>query len=110
MNSKKIVKFLKQQQPRGYRKRELFSAFNLPKKEYIKFRKTLKGLIVRGEIIKGGGGRLTVPDEDSMFIGILEISKIKKGYVVHEKIGNVDVGGGYLSGALAGDTVRVQII
>ncbi len=110
MNSKKIIKFLKQQHPRGYRKRELFSAFNLPKKEYIKFRKTLKGLIGRGEIIKGGGGRLTVPDENSMLTGMLEISKIKKGYVFHEKYGNVDVGGGFLNGALSGDTVSVQIL
>ena len=110
MNSKKIVKFLKQQHPRNYRKRELFSAFNLPKKDYIKFRKILKGLIARGEIIKSSGGRLTVPDEDSMFTGTLQLSKIKKGYVSHEKLGNVDVGGGYIYGALAGDTVRVQIL
>ena len=110
MNSKKIIKFLKEQHPRGYRKRELFTAFNLPKNEYIKFRKTLKGLITRGEIIKGGGGRLTVPDENSMFTGSLNISKIKKGYVFHQKIGNVDVGGGFLNGALAGDTVSVQIL
>ena len=110
MNSKKIVKFLKQQHPRTYRKRELFAAFNLPKKDYIKFRKKKKNLIGRGEIIKGGGGRLTAPQEDSVFTGTLEISKIKKGYIVNPKIGNVDVGGGYLSGALAGDTVRVQVL
>ena len=110
MNSKKIIKFLKQQHPRGYRKRELFATFNLPKKEYIKFRKTLKGLISRGEIIKGGGGRLTIPDENSMFTGILSISKIKNGYIPHENFGNVDVGGGFLNGALAGDTVNVQIL
>ena len=65
---------------------------------------------MRGEVIKGGGGRLTVPDEDSMYIGTLEISKIKKGYIVHGKLGNVDVGGGYLLGALSGDTVRVQVL
>ena len=110
MNSKKIVKFLKQQQPRSYRKRELFTAFNLPKKEYIKFRKILKGLIARGQVIKGSRGRLTVPGEDSIFTGTLEISKIKKGFIVHKKIGNVDVGGGYLLGALAGDTVKVQVL
>ena len=91
MNSKKIIKFLKQQHPRGYRKRELFATFNLPKKDYIKFRKTLKGLISRGEIIKGGGGRLTIPDENSMFTGILSISKIKNGYIPHENFGNVDL-------------------
>ena len=85
MNSKKIVKFLKQQQPRSYRKRELFTAFNLPKKEYIKFRKILKGLIARGQVIKGSRGRLTVPGEDSIFTGTLEISKIKKGFIVHKK-------------------------
>jgi len=110
LNSKKIIKFLKQQHSRTYRKRELFNAFNRPKKEYIKFRKTLKGLISRGDIIKSGGGRLTVPDENSMFVGTLEISKVKKGCIFHEKFGNVDVGGGFLNGALAGDTVKVQIL
>ena len=110
MNSKKIIDFLRKQHPRTYRKRELFSTFNLPKRDYIEFRKNLQGLIARGEIIKGGGGRLTIPDEESMFAGILQISKIKKGYVVHEKIGNIDVGDGYLNGALAGDVVQVQVL
>lgn len=110
MNSKKIVKFLKQQYPRAYRKRELFSAFNLPKKEYLKFRKSLKALVNRGEIIRGADGRLTIPDKDSMFTGQLEISKAKKGYIFHERFGDVQVGGGYLNGGLAGDIVRVQLL
>ena len=37
--------------------------------------------LCRSEIIKVGGGRLTAPDENSMFTGTLQLSKIKKGYV-----------------------------
>ncbi len=109
MNPQAIIDFLTTNKNHAYKKREISKALKIPPKEYPTFKRHLKTFVENGSLIKIRGGRYKYPDENSIFVGELYFNSKKNGIVKHPKFGSVNVGKGYLKGAISGDTVKVCI-
>jgi len=105
--SKDIIAAIKKSR-RQLKTRELARKMKISQAGYKFFRKTVKEAIADGKIIKGRGGKLSIPQMDSFVFGKLFISYAGHGFVIPDEghddffISRRDMGG-----AIHGEKVKV---
>ncbi|QJA06806.1 ribonuclease R [Thermosulfurimonas marina] len=91
--------------------RELYHLLHIPKEERASFRRLVKGLAARGELIHIKGRRYGLPEEMPLVTGRLSVHPEGYGFVnpEDEKAPTVFIPPGRLKGALDGDLVVARI-
>ncbi len=110
MDSKSILKFIASKADRPMKMKELARALDIPQEEYAKFRKTVKGLIQSGELVLLKRSRIGLPEELSVAVGTIQITRGGTGYLVQEgREIDLLIPPHALGTALDGDKVMVRL-
>ena len=94
--------------------RELMQVLKLPREQRASFRRQLKGLVEKGDLIQIRGHRYGLPDKMDMLVGRLHTHPNGFGFVVPERaleggVGDIYIAAADLKEAMHGDRVVARI-
>ncbi len=84
INKKVILDYVHSQAERPLKVKELAHEMHIPGADYAKFRRAVKSLIESGEIIRLKRGRVGVPAQLGVLVGVLAVTRKGKGYLLQE--------------------------
>jgi ribonuclease R len=90
--------------------RELSKKIGVKPVEYRDFRRMIKDAIAEGNLVRGRGGKLTVPVAEDFFTGKLFISRAGHGFVItDQEMDDIFISQRDLGGAIHGEKVEVVL-
>ncbi len=104
-----ITDYLTYKAGRPLKLKELAAELNITKKEYTKFRSYVKELIDDGQLVKLRRGRIGIPSEMNLIVGIVSISRNGIGSIILETGEPIVIPRADTFTALDGDKVMVRI-
>jgi len=79
-----ILKFIKSRAFRPMKVKEMARELGIPAPEYAAFRKTVKGLLQSGELVRLKRGRVGLADQMDIVVGLLTITRSGTGFLIRE--------------------------
>ncbi len=104
-----IADYLAYKAGRPLKLKELAAELNVTKNEYVKFRSYVKELIDDGQLVKLRRGRIGIPSEMNLIVGIVSISRNGIGSIILETGEPIVIPRADTFTALDGDKVMVRI-
>ena len=90
--------------------RELSRKLGIKQNDYPEFRRIIKEAAAEGKLVKGRGGKLSIPAKDDYLIGKLFISRAGHGFVITESESeDIFVSQRDLGGAIHGEKVELVL-
>jgi ribonuclease R len=113
MNDEQLLKLIRETVDHPASTRELLQILRIPREERTTFRRRLKSLVSRGQLIRIRGNRYGVPDRMNLVVGRVQTHPAGYGFVVPEQPldggGDIYIAGPNLSEAMHGDRVVARI-